>query len=287
MAVEQDFLGYTDQAHLKTTDVGLFSTSGGAGVNVTGDNIVARRPDGIAGIDAVIYSALSGRAGYRLYNGGAVSEWFIGQISNAEHHLRFQTLVGSTYTTRLTLETSGNLASGVDNSGNALGLPSLRWSVVYAATGTINTSDEREKEWRGRLTDAELRAARRIAAELGFYRWLNAIAEKGEAARLHFGARAQAVWRIMADEGLVDPIGDDGLPGSTTYAFLCFDQWEEIPAIPAQPAQLGPDGEILSPEVAEVPARPAGNRFGLRVDQLALFLIAAQEQRLLALESRA
>lgn len=40
-----------------------------------------------------------------------------------------------------------------------------------------------------------------------------------------------------------------------------------------------------SPLAPGSPARPAGNRFGLRMDQLALFLIAAQEQRLAALEA--
>lgn len=170
------------------------------------------------------------------------------------------------------LSSSANFRPGGDNS-QALGWSGFRWSTVFAATGTINTSDAREKEWRGGLTDAELRAARRIAAELGFYRWLDAIAEKGDEARYHFGVRAQQVWSIMADEGLVDPIGEDGLPGSTPYAFLCFDAWEEAPAV------IGADDEVMQEAVA------AGNRFGLRPDQLVLFLIAAQEQRLAALEA--
>lgn len=157
-----------------------------------------------------------------------------------------------------------------DNVQN-LGLGSFRWAVVYAGTGTINTSDEREKEWRGGLNEAELRAAKRIVGELGFYRWIDAIAAKGDAARLHFGARAQQVWSIMADEGLVEPI-TDGIPGITPYAFLCFDQWDEAEAV------TDSDGNELQP------SRQAGNRFGLRVDQLVLFVLAAQEQRIAVLE---
>ena len=42
--------------------------------------------------------------------------------------------------------------------------------------------------------------------------------------------------------------------GACSYAFLCFDQFDE------------------------------GDRYSIRVDQLALFLLAAQEQRLAALE---
>ena len=166
---------------------------------------------------------------------------------------------------RLLVNASGGTAPGTDNA-QTLGTSGLRWSVVYAATGTINTSDTREKTWRGTATEAELRAARRIIGELGFFQWNAAIAVKGEAgARLHFGARAQAVWAIMADEGLIEPIADGAAP-SSRYAFLCHDQWDE--------AAAGEGGS-------------AGDRFGLRTDQLAMFLIAAQDARLAALETMA
>lgn len=147
---------------------------------------------------------------------------------------------------------------GTDNTISA-GTSDNRYSVVYAGTGTINTSDEREKSWRGALTDTELAAARKIATELGFYQWAYSVASKGaDGARLHVGVRAQRVWSIMAEHGLVDPIGDDGRPtGACSYAFLCFDQFDE------------------------------GDRYSIRVDQLALFLLAAQEQRLVALEAYA
>jgi hypothetical protein len=112
-------------------------------------------------------------------------------------------------------------------------------------------------------------AAKRIAAELGFYQWNDAVAEKGEdGARLHFGVRAQAVWAIMADEGLADPVGIGADPTSR-HAFLCWDRWAE---------ERDAEGRIV---------RAAGERFGIRPDQLALFLIAAQEARLAALEAAA
>lgn len=145
-------------------------------------------------------------------------------------------------------EFNGNAVPALDNSFTT-GNSSFRWATVYAATGTINTSDEDEKTWRGAPTDAEIRAAKRIISELGFYQWNSAIAKKGADARYHFGVRAQRVWAIMADEGLVDPI-NGRTPGKTPYAFLCWDEWPEE------------DG------------RPAGNRFGIRTDELAMFLIA-------------
>ena len=89
----------------------------------------------------------------------------------------------------------------------------------------------------------------------------------------------------MADEGLVDPISDDGLPGSTPYAFLCFDQWDAEPGRPAVEEVLDDDGNVITAAWPAQPGIEAGNRFGLRVDQLALFLIAAQEARIAALEA--
>jgi hypothetical protein len=166
---------------------------------------------------------------------------------------------------RVTVDATGNVMPGGDNM-QAFGWSSARWSVVFAATGTINTSDAREKTWRGAPTAEEIAAARRIAGELGFFQWNDAIAAKGpDGARLHFGVRAQAVWAIMADEGLIDPVAE-GEPPSSRYAFLCYDEWHE-----------GTAGE----------GRPAGDRFGVRTDQLALFLIAAQDARIAMLEAGA
>ncbi|HSG61412.1 MAG TPA: tail fiber domain-containing protein [Pseudomonadales bacterium] len=47
-------------------------------------------------------------------------------------------------TERARITSGGNFRPGADNA-YSLGEPSFRWSVVYAATGTINTSDERAK----------------------------------------------------------------------------------------------------------------------------------------------
>lgn len=198
--------------------------------------------------------------------------------------------------TRFAIEGSGAIRPGVDNGQN-IGTGSYRWSVVYAATGTINTSDAREKTWRGAVARAELRAATRIAREIGVYQWNDAIAEKGpDNARLHVGVRAQAVWAIMAEEGLVVPIGEDGKPGETPYAFLCWDQWSdeltdemvefEVPAsVNPDTGEEMPAATIARPTGKKVLVRAAGDRFGVRVDQLALFIAAGQEARLAALEA--
>jgi hypothetical protein len=57
----------------------------------------------------------------------------------------------------LEVDSSGNFSSGADNTASC-GKASLRWSVVYAATGTINTSDAREKTPVTDLTEQEVAA---------------------------------------------------------------------------------------------------------------------------------
>src|SRR3546814_18932005 len=102
---------------------------------------------------------------------------------------------------------SSDLA-GTDNSA-LLGSGAIRWSAVYSATGAINTSDEREKTWQGAASAAALAAAARIARELSFYCWNDAIAAKGAAgARRHFRLRAEAVWAFTARAGMIAPLGE-------------------------------------------------------------------------------
>lgn len=137
------------------------------------------------------------------------------------------------------------------NNAITLGGGSNLWSIVYSATGTINTSDAREKDWRGGLSPAELAAAKDLAKEIGVYRWLSAIEEKGDDARLHVGILAQTVQTVMERHGL----------DAHRYGFFCWDQWEADEN------------------------KPAGDRFGVRYDELAMFVAAAQEQRLAALEA--
>ena len=256
MATEQAWGDYALQSYVDAGDTFLLGTATDTiGARCLGTNIVARRSSGgpyrAQGdmlVDSGVAVGTSGDGFGRFVTVGSALYIQSGN-TNASGGSANSTVFGNMYG-----GAGGAVHPAGDNVQN-LGLGSFRWAVVYAGTGTINTSDEREKEWRGGLNEAELRAAKRIAGELGFYRWLDAIAVKGDEARFHFGARAQQVWSIMADEGLVDAI-TDGIPGNTPYAFLCFDQWDETET-----------------------------RYGLRIDQLALFLIAAQEQRLAALEA--
>ncbi len=136
------------------------------------------------------------------------------------------------------------LSPGADNLV-VLGRPQLRWAEIYAVSGAISTSDARDKAWQGQMSAQEYQAALDIIAELGFFQWHAAIEAKGpEGARRHFGVRAQTAFAIMEQHGL----------DWRRYGWCCHDRWEE--------------GEAEQ------------ERFGIRSDQLCLFLMAALAQRL-------
>jgi hypothetical protein len=134
-----------------------------------------------------------------------------------------------------------------------LGIPTNRWSTVYATTGTINTSDQREKQDIAALDAAELRVAAALKGLVKKFRFKDAIQVKDNAARIHVGVIAQEVMTAFHTEGL-DPM---------QYGIVCYDEWSE------QPELLGEDGAVIQPP------RSAGNRYGVRYEELLAFIIAA------------
>ena len=134
------------------------------------------------------------------------------------------------------------------------GRPAARYSTVYAVTGTINTSDGRDKTPPMKIDDNILDAWGDV--QLIAFQWLSSVAEKGELARWHFGVIAQQIKDAFAKKGI------DGV----RYGLLCYDKWDDAPAI------------INGEGVEVVPARMAGDRWGIRADQC-LFLEAAYQRR--------
>ena len=133
-----------------------------------------------------------------------------------------------------------------DNTCN-LGTATNRWATVYAGTGTINTSDEREKQDIQVLSEAEKQAAIAIKGLIRSFKFKDSVAKKGDDARIHVGVMAQQVAEAFKIVGL-NP--DD-------YALFCYDEWS---------AQVDELGNEIS---------PAGNRYGIRYDELLAFVISA------------
>ncbi len=161
---------------------------------------------------------------------------------------------------------SGNIQDNADSFGHG----NARWVDIFASNGTIQTSDEREKQQITSLTDAEITAATAISKLFKTYKWNSAVEEKGDSARIHTGVIAQEISTAMANEGL----------DASNYAFWCEDTWWEVE---------NSDGSIEVQSKLEMEA-PEGavqkNRKGIRYPQLLAFIGAATEQRLSSIEAR-
>lgn len=171
------------------------------------------------------------------------------------------------------------------DANRVLGTSSNRWSVVYASTGAINTSDAREKNEVRPLTEAEITAAKQLAKEVGSYKFLASVAEKGDAAREHIGLTVQKAIEIMENNGL-EPFN---------YGFICYDEWDQqtqtVPAVQGKDAVLDDEGNIVEEAVEEIPSYEkvtveAGNRYSFRTDELNLFIARGLAAQLEAIEAR-
>lgn len=241
------------------------------------------------------------------------------QFDGANQYINFH--VANTY--RVAINPNGNLIPVPDNT-QSLGMSGNRWSVVYAGSGSINTSDAALKQVRGGFTDEELDAWGSVHGQV--FQFLDSIAAKGEeAARFHAGYIAQEVAAAFLAHGL-DP---------ARYALWCRDEitrtetvtitkqvqavdQEEVPDIEiregvpvqimrtvkrprvemvavvdeaGQPVRdemgrpvLHPVPVMIDEEAQERREVPAGERLGLRYDQCAV-IEAAWLRRELARQS--
>jgi hypothetical protein len=110
--------------------------------------------------------------------------------------------------------TSSFIYPTTDNARD-LGTASFRFDDIYATNGTIQTSDRNEKQDIAELTDAETRVAVAAKGLLRKFRWKNAVAEKGDEARIHFGIIAQDLQDAFTAEGL--DAGDYAMFISSTW----------------------------------------------------------------------
>lgn len=281
---------------VNTTFIGSFIT-GGADSDLSASTL-GLEPGNFR---AYLANSAAGRIEFAMENGANYRPKFKGSTlpgydvenSSGNYHTQMNAAVSSTTwswvqwyavnrTVLLAEMGQGGFRFGSDNA-MSLGSASFRASVVYAGTGTINTSDIREKQDIRPLSVAEHAVAMRIKARMKAYRWRAAVAEKGPAARIHFGAMAQEVAEDFVAEGL-DP---------SQYALFCYDSWEAKEAVyeswEAEEAEYKTviDGPGAAPRTyLTKPARPAGSalispavqagdRFGLRYDELLCFLMAA------------
>ncbi len=163
---------------------------------------------------------------------------------------------------------SDTILPGFDNK-TSIGSAALRFKDIYSATGTINTSDEREKQQIRDLSEAEKRVAVKLKSQIKAFKFNDAVSEKGDKARIHFGFIAQEVKAAFESEGLV----------AEDYAILCYDEWEaEYREITEEITATNDAGEEVT-ETVETGERElireAGSRYGVRYEELLAFIISA------------
>lgn len=167
-------------------------------------------------------------------------------VSHSTQHAKLNA-IAEALETKVGTTTGGTPSNLLPETTNTytLGNTTLRWKETWCNAAAFNSSDERIKDWRGSLSDAELRVARRLGQLIGTYQFKDAVAEKGwDKARLHTGVIAQRVAEAFQAEGL----------DWQRYGLIGYDE---------------DDG---------------GGLFSIRYEELWGFIIAGQEQRLAALE---
>lgn len=140
-----------------------------------------------------------------------------------------------------------------DDDTKTLGKSSYRWAEIFCVNPIINTSDEREKQDIRNLTDAEHRVAKKLKQLVRAYRWKKSVKRKGDDARIHIGIIAQDVVKAFESEGL----------DAMKYSIVCYDEWPETEQV------VDADGNVIFEKTE------AGNRYGVRYEELLAFIIAA------------
>ena len=182
--------------------------------------------------------------------------------------------------------------SNLDNAID-IGAASARWDDVYATNGTIQTSDRNEKQDIEELSEAEQRVAVAAKSLMRKFRWKDAVVEKGDDARIHFGIIAQDLQAAFEAEGL-----DAGRYGMFIHS-TWWETYTDVPAVEAvdavyetQTDEEGNEVQVLVSEAVEakeaytrtdtydsVEEAPEGavekSRMGVRYSELLAFIIAA------------
>ena len=180
-------------------------------------------------------------------------------------------------------------ASTTANRDNAidLGANTVRFDDIYATNGTIQTSDQNEKQSIQSLSASEIAVAKRISKLFKTFKFNSAVEEKGDSARTHTGIIAQDVQQAFADEGL---------DASNYGLFISGTWWEKEISVDAVAEELNEEGNVIvegkdaytyidtKDEATE--GYTEKTRLGIRYPELLSFVSSAFEQRLTNIETR-
>ena len=152
-----------------------------------------------------------------------------------------------------------NSDDGVD-----LGAASIRFDDIHATNGTIQTSDQNEKQDIAGATTKELNVAKKLSSLFKTFRWKSKVEEKGDNARTHTGIIAQEIQSAFSAEGL---------DASKYGLFISHTWWEK-------------DKDVYNIEKEAPSDAIKRTRLGVRYPELFSFIFSSIEARLTALESK-
>lgn len=161
---------------------------------------------------------------------------------------------------------------GLRDNAIDLGNGSNRFDDIFATNTTIQTSDRNEKQDIEELSEAEQRVAVVAKGLMRKYRWRDAVAEKGDNARTHFGIIAQDLQDAFTAEGL----------DASDYAMFCSDTWWEkeisVDAVEADEENgIEAKDAYTYRKIAEEATEgyTEKTRLGVRYNELLAFIISA------------
>jgi hypothetical protein len=268
----------------RVTSQGVFTHQTAKDGNYVGKLVAANQPWGVNAFDPDTFANWgntsgifldAGDQGIALLSGGNTATnanyiWFGSLSGTVQSYLQAYSNTSVNLfvnTTRYIWQANAYLP-GADNT-LSLGTGGNRWSVVYAGTGTINTSDAREKQQGRSLSDAEKAAAAKAKGLLKAFKFNDAVEVKGDDARIHFGIYAQELAEAFAEEGL----------DAADYGMFCYDEWnDEYENVTEMVVTVGEDGKETvqaQPTGERKLVRQAGDRYGIRYEELLAFIIAA------------
>jgi len=279
--------GQTDAIFVNAGDdiTNFFATTT---VNTAGDNTddgVSIRSDGRTDISRASAQPLNLRrrtddgvmiAFYKEASGSTTN---VGQINSINSNLAI-----GTGDTGLRFISSSDQIIPVDVAGGStrdasmdLGQGGTRMAQIFASVGSINTSDQNEKQNIETFTDAEMKVAKRISALFKKYKIKTAVTKKGDSARIHSGVIAQEVESAFKAESL----------DASKYSFWCSDTWWEVTEKYTDNDGVEKIRCNTYPTKEEAPSGAIERtRLGIRYEELLSFICAYNEQRFSSIEAR-
>ena len=214
------------------------------------------------------------------YSAGFQTRHFFGNTMISNHGTETGTVYGFQISSSNFYPAQSGVSGLYRDNAVDLGHSSARWDDIYATNGTIQTSDEREKQDIEALNEAEQRVAVAAKGLLRKFRWKDKVEAKGDDARIHFGIIAQDLEAAFTAEGL-DP---------SRYAmFIKTEWWIGDKVYPAVAEETDEDGNVTvegreestDPEhhydnQADAPADAVYHySMGIRYSELLAFIISA------------